>query len=86
MINFSLDQISVILSNVLFFEQASPGNRKVLVHDVSWLLQYEIIKEKQSRDICGTGSLAPMEAVMTVCNLERFTCHSDGACIEMERR
>ena len=40
----------------------------------------------QCRDICGTGSLAPMEAVMTVCNLEMFTCHSDGACIEMERR
>ena len=41
---------------------------------------------KQIRDICGTGSSPPLEAVMTVCSLESFTCHSDGACIEMERR
>ena len=41
---------------------------------------------KQIRDICGTGSSHNLEAVMTVCSLESFTCHSDGACIEMERR
>ena len=41
---------------------------------------------KQIRDICGTGSSPALEAVMTVCSLESFTCHSDGACIEMERR
>lgn len=38
------------------------------------------------RDICGTNSLPPMPALMTVCSLEQFTCLSDGACISMEKR
>ena len=38
------------------------------------------------QDICNTNSLEPMQAVMTVCSLDQFTCESDGTCIAMEER
>ena len=38
------------------------------------------------RDICNTNSFDPMEALMTVCRRDQFTCESDGVCISMEER
>ena len=38
------------------------------------------------QDICTTNSMESMQAVMTVCSLEQFTCERDGTCIAMEER